>query len=66
MPSGEGGAARQAAELKREGVEVERSSMGELTIDLSEYGWFPNFLPSEAAELDEEEDDDRSGAGQGT
>jgi methylated-DNA-protein-cysteine methyltransferase-like protein len=57
MTRGEGGAARQAAALRREGVEVERNAMGELTIDLATYGWFPDFLPSEAAEHDEDEED---------
>lgn len=27
-----------------------RGSLGEYTIDLSTYGWFPDMLPSDAAE----------------
>lgn len=64
MIRGEGGAARQAAALRREGVEVERNAMGEFTIDLLDFGWFPDFLPSEAAEHDE--DEDKEDADQGT
>ncbi|KZF21231.1 DNA binding methylated-DNA--cysteine S-methyltransferase [Xylona heveae TC161] len=44
------GASRQAAALRREGVEVGRGSLGEFTVDFSRYGWFPSVLPSEAAE----------------
>ena len=28
--------------------------MGELTVDFSAYGWFPDLLPSEEAERSEE------------
>ncbi|KAL6864629.1 6-O-methylguanine DNA methyltransferase [Trichoderma novae-zelandiae] len=41
------GAANQAVELQREGVEVVRSAMGEYTVDLAVYGWFPEELPEE-------------------
>lgn len=40
------GASRQADALRREGVHVERTSSG-WQIDLAEYGWFPEDLPSE-------------------
>ena len=44
---GPGGAARQAAELRREGVVVETGHLGELMVDFATYGWFPKILPSE-------------------
>ena len=50
---GPGAAARQAAELRREGVTVATGNMGELSVDFGAYGWFPNVLPSEAAESSE-------------
>ncbi len=60
----------QAELLREEGVEVARGAMGELSVDLSEYGWFPSVLPSDeggdghveeeaedAAEVKEEDSD---------
>ena len=47
---GPGGAARQAAALQTEGVIVTTGHLGELSVDLGTYGWFPSILPSEAAE----------------
>ncbi len=44
---GPNGAARQAAALRREGVEVDRGSLGELTVDFDKVGWFPAVLPGE-------------------
>lgn len=41
------GAANQATELQREGVEVTRTAMGEYTVDLEVYGWFPEELAEE-------------------
>ncbi|KAH0496079.1 hypothetical protein TgHK011_003461 [Trichoderma gracile] len=41
------GAANQAVELQREGVEVTRTAMGEYTVDLEVYGWFPDELAEE-------------------
>ena len=52
---GPGGATRQAAALRREGVTVRTGALGELTIDLGIYGWFPSMLPSEEAENSESE-----------
>jgi methylated-DNA-protein-cysteine methyltransferase-like protein len=43
------GAASQAQVLRSEGVTVSTGNLGELMIDLAEYGWFPRQLPSEAA-----------------
>ncbi|KAJ6786498.1 hypothetical protein PWT90_10627 [Aphanocladium album] len=37
----------QAELLREEGVEVSRGGLGELSVDLAEYGWFPDVLPSE-------------------
>ncbi len=56
---GPSGATRQAVALRREGVQVGRGSLGELTIDFGVYGWFPSTLPSEEAE--ESESDDEGG-----
>lgn len=41
---------RQETALSHEGVQVVRGALGERSIDFSEYGWFPEILPSEAAE----------------
>lgn len=49
---GPGGASRQAAALRREGVHVGTGTLGELTVDLATFGWFPSRLPSEVAEGD--------------
>jgi len=43
------GAANQAQVLRGEGVTVNTGTMGELIVDLAEYGWFPRQLPSDAA-----------------
>ncbi|KAF2144983.1 uncharacterized protein K452DRAFT_133177 [Aplosporella prunicola CBS 121167] len=51
-PRGPGGAERQAAALRAEGVEVTRGHLGEYFIDFSAYGWFPDMLPSEAADVE--------------
>ena len=50
-----GGATRQAAALRREGVTVGTGALGELTVDFGTYGWFPSMLPSEEAEDSESE-----------
>ena len=42
--------------LRAEGVEVTTGALGELTVDLSEYGWFPPSLPSEAGRSESSED----------
>lgn len=47
---GPGSAARQATALRHEGVTVHQDAMGEFSIDLHRYGWFPDMLPSEEAE----------------
>lgn len=58
---GPGSARRQADALRREGVEIREDAMGQYTIDLAKYGWFPDVLPSEAdlvESSDAEEDED--------
>lgn len=55
---GANGAARQAAALRQEGVIVERSSMGEFSVDFATYGWFPVMLPSDEAEIETSDSDD--------
>lgn len=50
MGRGAGGAARQAAALRAEGVTVDIGHLGELTVDLAAFGWFPDRLSSEEGE----------------
>ncbi|KAJ2906900.1 DNA binding methylated-DNA--cysteine S-methyltransferase [Zalerion maritima] len=45
----------QATALRAEGISVQTGALGELTVDLAEYGWFPRVLPSAV-----DEDDDMS------
>lgn len=54
---GPGGAARQAAALRQEGVTIDTGHLGELTVDFGAFGWFPSILPSEAAEDNESEEE---------
>ncbi|KAM7203983.1 hypothetical protein V8F33_001954 [Rhypophila sp. PSN 637] len=60
----------QATALQAEGVTVTTSAMGELMVDLREYGWFPRSLPSEANEgledssSDDSDDDDEDEVGE--
>ncbi|KAF5611869.1 MGMT family [Fusarium subglutinans] len=42
-----GGSRSQADALQAEGVQVETNAMGEHSVDFSQYGWFPDLLPSE-------------------
>lgn len=44
------GASNQAAALRAEGVTVSTDALGELSVDFSEFGWFPDVLPSEEGE----------------
>jgi len=60
MGSGIGGASRQADALRAEGVEVKEWG-GEFMINFDDFGWFPDMLPSEAAELEDDEDQSRAG-----
>jgi hypothetical protein len=55
---GVNGARQQATALEAEGVQVTRGSLGEYTIDFKTYGWFPDRLPSDLSEDDEEEEDE--------
>ncbi|KAK3386621.1 6-O-methylguanine DNA methyltransferase [Podospora didyma] len=55
------GSRNQAAALQAEGVVVTTGALGELSVDLAEYGWFPRQLPSEAAEGLVPDDDDDGG-----
>ncbi|KAM0239026.1 hypothetical protein ACHAP5_008398 [Fusarium lateritium] len=45
-----GGSRSQAQALEAEGVEVETNALGEHSVDFSQYGWFPEVLPSEESE----------------
>ena len=55
MDRGAGGAARQAAALRQEGVSVRTGALGELTVNLGTFGWFPSRLPSEEGTASESE-----------
>lgn len=59
---GGSGAARQAAALRNEGVDVGRGSLGEYTIDFAVFGWFPDILPSDLAEDETSSEDDNDEA----
>ena len=53
------GTQTQATALRSEGVQVQRSALGELTVDFGDYGWFPKILPSEDdCTLDEDDEED--------
>jgi methylated-DNA-protein-cysteine methyltransferase-like protein len=45
-------------------VDVRQDAMGQYTVDLGEYGWFPDVLPSEAGlvESSDEGDEDEEAA----
>ncbi len=58
---GPGAAARQAAALQREGVRVHTDSMSEFSIDLGEYGWFPDRLPGEEGSSNSSSDAEDNG-----
>ena len=58
---GPGGATRQAAVLRSEGVTVGAGHLGELTVDLGVYGWFRDFLPSDEAEASESKGEEGNG-----
>ena len=62
---GPGGASRQAAFLRREGVSVVTGQLGELTVNLEIYGWFPDFLPSQEAEAEAEANESEEEEGSG-
>jgi len=55
---GVNGARQQATALEAEGVQVIRGSLGEYTIDFTTYGWFPDRLPSDLSEDDEDEENE--------
>jgi methylated-DNA-protein-cysteine methyltransferase-like protein len=48
--------------LRREGVEVRQDAMGQYTINLAEYGWFPDVLPSESGLVESSDEDDEEAA----
>lgn len=48
------GTQNQAAALRAEGVTVDTGALGELMVDFAEYGWFPDILPSEAGQDEDE------------
>ncbi|KAK2779889.1 hypothetical protein FQN53_001247 [Emmonsiellopsis sp. PD_33] len=47
---GPGSAARQALVLEEEGVAVQADSMGEYSIDLGRYGWYPERLAGDESD----------------
>lgn len=65
-PRGHPTAVRTQAELLRdEGVEVSRGGLGEMSVDLGEYGWFPDILPSEDPATQARGQERRRGRGRG-
>ncbi|KAG2161803.1 hypothetical protein D6D17_06592 [Aureobasidium pullulans] len=54
-PRGANGASQQATALEAEGVQVTRGSLGEYSVDFATYGWFPDILPSDLSDEDDEE-----------
>lgn len=52
---GANGASQQATALEAEGVQVTRGSLGEYSVDFATYGWFPDILPSDLSDEDDEE-----------
>lgn len=52
------GTQSQAAALRAEGVVVNRGALGELSVDLDVYGWFPERLPSQEREEGDEEEEE--------
>ncbi|ORX99546.1 6-O-methylguanine DNA methyltransferase [Clohesyomyces aquaticus] len=61
-PRGPSGASRHAAALRAEGVQVEQGPMGEFTVDLERFGWFPDVLPSEAGLVESSDEEDEEEA----
>jgi hypothetical protein len=61
---GPSAASHQADVLRREGVEIREDALGQYTVDLARYGWFPDVLPSESSlvESSEEEEDEDAAA----
>ncbi|KAI5201154.1 hypothetical protein E4T39_05396 [Aureobasidium subglaciale] len=55
-PRGANGASQQATALEAEGVQVTRGALGEYTIDFTIYGWFPDRLPSDLSDDEEDEE----------
>ncbi|KAF2828755.1 hypothetical protein CC86DRAFT_197551 [Ophiobolus disseminans] len=46
----------------REGVEVRQDAMGQYSIDLGTYGWFPDVLPSESGLVESSDEEDEEAA----
>ncbi|KAF2791325.1 DNA binding methylated-DNA--cysteine S-methyltransferase [Melanomma pulvis-pyrius CBS 109.77] len=61
-PRGPSGASRHAAALRAENVEVNQGAMGELTVDLGRFGWFPDVLPSEAGLVESSDEENEEEA----
>lgn len=59
---GPGAASHQAEALRREGVQVSEDGMSQYTVDLKDYGWFPDILPSEAELVDSSDEEDEEAA----
>ncbi|KAH7078079.1 hypothetical protein BKA63DRAFT_532479 [Paraphoma chrysanthemicola] len=57
-PRGPSAASHQADALRREGVDIREDAMGQYTVDLAKYGWFPDVLPSEAGLVESSDEED--------
>jgi methylated-DNA-protein-cysteine methyltransferase-like protein len=55
---GPSAASHQADALRREGVDIREDAMGQYTVDLAKYGWFPDVLPSEAGLVESSDEED--------
>ncbi|KAF2654486.1 hypothetical protein K491DRAFT_660037 [Lophiostoma macrostomum CBS 122681] len=54
------GAARHAAALRAEGIEVGQDAMGQYTVEFGRFGWFPDILPSEAGLVESSDGEDEA------
>ena len=43
-------------------MEVRQDAMGQYTVDLGTYGWFPDVLPSETGLVESSDDEDEEAA----
>lgn len=43
-------------------MEVRQDAMGQYTVELGEYGWFPDMLPSEAGQVEGSDTDEDEAA----
>jgi len=59
---GPSAASHQADALRREVVEVREDAMGQYTVDLARFGWFPDVLPSESGLVESSDEEEGEAA----